>query len=264
MVLEKLGWGHFSTVWRCQDRSVGSHVAMKVQKSANHYYEAALDEIRLLEDVKEAAGEKQVRVVELIDHFEHAGPNGKRMLLLYGKSFEHFCVDMCMVFEMLGDNLLTVIKKFKYKGIPLEYVKVMSRQILEGLAFLHEDCSIIHTDLKPENILLQVPLEKEKKKEVVVNHSTNGNGEIEKLKKLLKEEMSVEERKKLKKKMKRKKQKQKKMGNQADEELNESFGCMSTTNQWMHRNLLDQMQNSAALAACTTEVKMYFGIQDVV
>jgi len=27
-------------------------------------------------------------------------------------------------------------------------------QVLEGLDFLHSQCSIIHTDLKPENVLL--------------------------------------------------------------------------------------------------------------
>merc|ERR1719146_625013 len=48
-VLAKLGWGHFSTVWLCQDLSnVGVYVAMKVQKSAPHYTEAAYDEIELL------------------------------------------------------------------------------------------------------------------------------------------------------------------------------------------------------------------------
>lgn len=36
-VLKKLGWGHFSTVWLCHDALTGERVAMKVQKSAEHY-----------------------------------------------------------------------------------------------------------------------------------------------------------------------------------------------------------------------------------
>lgn len=59
-----------------------------------------------------------------------------------------------MVFDNLGCNLLTVIKMYKYKGIPIPLVKILTKQILIGLDFLHRRCSIIHTDLKPENILL--------------------------------------------------------------------------------------------------------------
>ena len=52
-VVEKLGWGHFSTVWMCYDKKAALHgtsefVAVKVQKSAPHYREAAMDEIELL------------------------------------------------------------------------------------------------------------------------------------------------------------------------------------------------------------------------
>ena len=52
-VVEKLGWGHFSTVWMCYDKKAALHgtsdfVAIKVQKSAPHYREAAMDEIELL------------------------------------------------------------------------------------------------------------------------------------------------------------------------------------------------------------------------
>ncbi|XP_022859131.1 protein kinase dsk1-like [Olea europaea var. sylvestris] len=59
-----------------------------------------------------------------------------------------------MVFEYLGDNLLTLIKYSDYKGIPLHMVKEICFHILVGLDYLHRHLSIIHTDLKPENILL--------------------------------------------------------------------------------------------------------------
>ena len=47
-VVRKLGWGHFSTVWLCWDRTMSRFVALKVVKSASHYTETALDEIKLL------------------------------------------------------------------------------------------------------------------------------------------------------------------------------------------------------------------------
>ena len=61
---------------------------------------------------------------------------------------------VCMVFEMLGENLLEVIKKFEYKGIPIPLVRQMAKEIARGLDFLHRHCDIIHTDLKPENIVV--------------------------------------------------------------------------------------------------------------
>ncbi len=74
-----------------------------------------------------------------------------------------------MVFEVMGHNLLHLIKKYDYHGIPLDLVKIITLQVcciclnsiltcntqtLIGLQFLHDDCGIIHTDLKPENFLM--------------------------------------------------------------------------------------------------------------
>lgn len=61
-----------------------------------------------------------------------------------------------MVFEVLGCNLLKLIIKSNYYGIPVRNVKRIIRQVLEGLDYLHKKCSIIHTDIKPENILVTV------------------------------------------------------------------------------------------------------------
>lgn len=49
LIIQKLGWGHFSTVWLAKDKLYNSYVAMKVQKSAQHYIEAAYDEVRKFE-----------------------------------------------------------------------------------------------------------------------------------------------------------------------------------------------------------------------
>jgi serine/threonine-protein kinase SRPK3 len=81
LVEDKLGWGHFSTVWRCSDLEDGGRaLALKVQKSAAHYTEAAADEIAILDFVSEQADAvgQDVPVVRLLDTFVHRGPNGKR------------------------------------------------------------------------------------------------------------------------------------------------------------------------------------------
>lgn len=49
IIIQKLGWGHFSTVWLTKDLKYNSYVAIKVQKSAQHYLEAAYDEVEILD-----------------------------------------------------------------------------------------------------------------------------------------------------------------------------------------------------------------------
>lgn len=115
------------------------YVALKVQKSAQHYTEAAMDEITILKQIADGDPYDKHCVVKLLDHFKHSGPNGQHV---------------CMVFEYLGDNLLTVIKYTDYRGIPIHKVKEICFNVLVGLDYLHRELSIIHTDLKPENILL--------------------------------------------------------------------------------------------------------------
>merc|ERR1712121_253673 len=142
-VLRKLGWGHFSTVWLCWDPNGKRYVALKVVKSASHYTETALDEIKLLKCVRDSdeADPFRQRTVMLLDDFKITGVNGTHV---------------CMVFEVLGVNLLKLIIRSNYQGIPIINVKRIIKQVLEGLHYLHVKCQIIHTDVKPENILLTV------------------------------------------------------------------------------------------------------------
>ncbi|KAJ5550239.1 hypothetical protein N7461_004937 [Penicillium sp. DV-2018c] len=143
IIVRKLGWGHFSTVWLSRDTTTNKHVALKVVRSAAHYTETAIDEIKLLNKIVQANPSHPGRkhVVSLLDSFEHKGPNG---------------VHVCMVFEVLGENLLGLIKRWNHRGIPMPLVKQITKQVLLGLDYLHRECGIIHTDLKPENVLIEI------------------------------------------------------------------------------------------------------------
>ena len=57
-----------------------------------------------------------------------------------------------MVFEILGVNFLEIIKRYEYKGAPIPLVRILARQCLMGLDYLHRVCNLIHTDFKPENV----------------------------------------------------------------------------------------------------------------
>lgn len=116
-----------------------NYVALKIQKSAPQFAQAALHEIEILSAIAEGDPSNSKYVVQLIDHFKHAGPNGQHL---------------CMVLEFLGDSLLRLIKYNHYKGLELNKVREVCRCILTGLDYLHREVGLIHTDLKPENILL--------------------------------------------------------------------------------------------------------------
>jgi hypothetical protein len=58
--------------------------------------------------------QKRDKTVQLLDDFKISGVNGTHV---------------CMVFEVLGHNLLKLIIRSNYRGIPLKNVKVIVRQV---------------------------------------------------------------------------------------------------------------------------------------
>jgi serine/threonine-protein kinase SRPK3 len=166
-IVRKIGWGHFSTVWLALDAAAqpsrssaaNRYAAIKIVKSARRYTEAAKDEISMFDcinrhcDRSRNDSREQPAIVKMLDNFTLCGPNGTRKFINVHTTNITYS-DVCMVFEVLGENLLTVIRRFKYRGIPLKIVRRMAKQLLEGLDYLHRICGIIHTDLKPENVCL--------------------------------------------------------------------------------------------------------------
>ncbi|KAG2350621.1 kinase-like protein [Suillus weaverae] len=144
IVARKLGWGHFSTVWLIKDTHENRYCALKVVKSATRYAETARDEIKLLSQVAAANPHHPGRphVVSFLDSFQHRAPQDTHV---------------CIVFEPLGETLLALIQRNKKKGVPKPLVKVIAKQVLLGLQYLHDECDLVHTDIKPENILISIP-----------------------------------------------------------------------------------------------------------
>jgi hypothetical protein len=62
---------------------------------------------------------KREKTVQLLDDFKISGVNGTHV---------------CMVFEVLGHNLLKLIIRSNYQGIPLRNVKVIIKQVYVVLA----------------------------------------------------------------------------------------------------------------------------------
>ena len=135
-------------MWLAKDTLHNTFVALKIQRSASHYLEAAFDEVEILDQVssywmkpewlnslkayyaKEPERLKHITSqdsfsVQILNCLLHNGPHGKHLV---------------MVFEILGVNLLEVIKRYNYKGVPLPLVRILARQLLIGLDYLHRIC----------------------------------------------------------------------------------------------------------------------------
>lgn len=133
----KWAFGQFSTVWLAEDTRLERYVTLKILKadvSSNSRERSIL--LHLSRSDTNHPGKNHV--LQLLDQFEHKGPNG---------------VHLCLVFPvMMSDGeAMTVRENPRCSG----YVREVSKQILLGLNYLH-DQGLIHGDLQPANILFTV------------------------------------------------------------------------------------------------------------
>ena len=139
-ILREVGVGTFGRVLECLDlRNSQRHngagvVAIKVVRDVKRYYDSALIEADIVEDVNRRGGRGVSHCARMFDTFSFSG---------------HYC----MVFEKLGPSLYDWLKAQNYRPFPMECVRDFAKQLLETVEFLH-GMDLIHTDLKPENILL--------------------------------------------------------------------------------------------------------------
>ncbi|KAI9137318.1 kinase-like domain-containing protein [Paraphysoderma sedebokerense] len=127
-----LGQGTFGRVAECYDHYTGSKVAVKIIRAIPKYREAAAIEIKVLELIKKQRGMHCIELLHWFDYRNH----------------------ICMVFPLLGSSVFDFLKSNQFQPFDLWEIRVLGRQILESVQFLHQN-NLIHTDLKPENILLQ-------------------------------------------------------------------------------------------------------------
>ncbi|KAI0841440.1 kinase-like protein [Hypoxylon sp. FL0890] len=145
-VVTKLGYGIYSTVWLARNLQNGGHVALKILTA--DAYDGKKDTFEL--DILRCMASKTTqspdiepgsdRILGLLDEFQHSGPNGKHV---------------CLVFMPMGPNLSIYRRLFPKLRIPIPVAKNIARQLLQALAFLHDTCHIIHTDIKPQNVLIK-------------------------------------------------------------------------------------------------------------
>jgi serine/threonine-protein kinase SRPK3 len=89
------------------------------------------DELRMLKVIQERnpPSDGYRHVCQLLDNFTHQGPNGTHI---------------CLVLEVMQVNVLNLNVAFS-KVMPLPLLARLSKHLLRALAYLHDECGIIHT-----------------------------------------------------------------------------------------------------------------------
>lgn len=149
VLIQKLGWGEFSTVWLGYDTKHATlgrglsqaFVAVKVAKCRSSVQEATRYEVSLLRYL-EARLPRHAAITNIIDCFDVQG---------------EFGMHTCMVLPLCGPNLLSIIERMKADRSRrnAEDLRMIKEIVLSVLISLHElsELNVVHTDIKPENVL---------------------------------------------------------------------------------------------------------------
>ncbi|KAF8990019.1 kinase-like domain-containing protein [Cyathus striatus] len=141
-VINKLGFGGYSTIWLVEDLLLKCFASLKVLSANSSANSSELSISRHLQQQQEKGDSHPGKdhVIRIFDTFVIQGPNGT-----------HHCI----VTEILGINLNEKVEDFygnNHDHFPPDVTKKLAAQVALGVAYLHK-CGIIHGDLHLRNVL---------------------------------------------------------------------------------------------------------------
>ena len=144
-LIQVLGSGTFSEVYKAFDSVTGSYVAVKVIHFEDKSQDALNPSIRAQNRSPELASILQeVQIMRRLRHQNIV------QLLDFVQTTE-YCF---LVMEMVnGGELFDQIIKLTY--LSEELSRHVICQVAEGIRFMHVECGIVHRDIKPENLLFE-------------------------------------------------------------------------------------------------------------
>lgn len=139
IILKKLGFGAYASVWLCYDTQEVKYYAIKISNRGD--YKTCIKETNVYNLIKKLNCNHIMNLKQSFDHKIKGDENEEEIEDIYH----------CEVMDLMGDSLYNYVKN---NGcLTLDVVIKMTKQILIALNALHSE-NIIHGDLKPENILL--------------------------------------------------------------------------------------------------------------
>lgn len=144
-LIQVLGSGTFSEVYKAFDSVTGSYVAVKVIHFEDKSQDALNPSVRAQNRSPELASILQeVQIMRRLRHQNIV------QLLDFVQTTE-YCF---LVMELVnGGELFDQIVKLTY--LSEELSRHVICQVAEGIRFMHTECGIVHRDIKPENLLFE-------------------------------------------------------------------------------------------------------------
>ncbi|EXJ76861.1 CAMK/CAMK1/CAMK1-RCK protein kinase [Capronia epimyces CBS 606.96] len=130
ILLEKMGDGAFSNVYKARDTKTGDDVAIKVVRKFE------------MNSNQRANILKEVQIMRQLDH-----PNIVRLIdFSESRQYYYIVLELCP-----GGELFHQIVRLTYFSEDLS--RHVITQVAQALRYLHEECGVVHRDIKPENLL---------------------------------------------------------------------------------------------------------------
>ncbi len=148
LILKKLGYGSFSSVWMAYDIDDNILVAIKIINPGD-YKEGMLE----IKTFKKLDNLDTTYLLTMINCFEVVPIHKKYFTTEYKENNKKIRNHIVMVLPLMACSTFDLLKCSEYiDGLPLDICKEIIRQTLLGIKEL-EKHNMMHTDLKPENIL---------------------------------------------------------------------------------------------------------------
>ncbi|KAK9369108.1 kinase-like domain-containing protein [Lipomyces kononenkoae] len=148
VLLEKMGDGAFSNVYKAQSKDTGEFVAIKVVRkyditsAQSHRHHLGEEAKKQQKTVDRSSILKEVSILRQIDH-----PNIVSLIDFFESDSYYY-----IIMELLpGGELFHQIVRLTYFSEDLARHVIV--QVAQALKYLHEELGIVHRDIKPENIL---------------------------------------------------------------------------------------------------------------
>ncbi|KAH6874381.1 kinase-like domain-containing protein [Thelonectria olida] len=140
-VLNKIGYGVYSTAWLCRGGIKTAFRALKVLSGECYGQHKDTFEEEILTHLRDGDHNEMgyAYICHLVDDFVHKGPNG---------------VHVFLVFELMGETLRRFGAWFFESELPNPAMRRFTIQLMLALDFAHRH-DIVHTDLKPDNIIIE-------------------------------------------------------------------------------------------------------------